>query len=101
ERIIALHDPSTIAAVIVEPLAGSAGVLVPPQGYLERLRAITQRHGILLIFDEVITAFGRLGAATASARFGVEPDILTLAKGISNAAVPCGAVAVHRSVHDT
>lgn len=100
EGILALHDPSTIAAVIVEPLAGSAGVLVPPTGYLERLRAITAQHGILLIFDEVITAFGRLGAATASARFGVDPDILTLAKGISNAAVPCGAVAVHRGVYD-
>ncbi|WP_397474847.1 aspartate aminotransferase family protein [Pusillimonas sp.] len=100
ERIVALHDPSTIAAVIVEPLAGSAGVLVPPAGYLERLRAITSQHGILLIFDEVITAFGRLGAATASACFGVDPDIVTLAKGISNAAVPCGAVAVHRGVHD-
>lgn len=101
ERLIALHDPSTIAAVIVEPLAGSAGVLVPPKGYLEKLRAITERHGILLIFDEVITAFGRLGAATASELFGVTPDLLTLAKGISNAAVPCGAVAVRRSIHDS
>jgi len=101
ERLIALHDPSTIAAVIVEPLAGSAGVLVPPEGYLEKLRDITARHGILLIFDEVITGFGRLGAATASAHFGIAPDLLTLAKGLSNAAVPCGAVAVHRDVHDT
>ena len=100
ERVIALHDASTIAAVIVEPLAGSTGVLVPPLGYLERLREITSRHGILLIFDEVITAFGRLGAATAAERFGVIPDILTLAKGLSNAAVPCGAVAVKREVHD-
>jgi beta-alanine--pyruvate transaminase len=100
ERVIALHDPSTIAAVIVEPLAGSTGVLVPPVGYLERLREITSRHGILLIFDEVITAFGRLGAATAAERFGVTPDILTMAKGLSNAAVPCGGVAVRREVHD-
>ncbi|HUH88208.1 MAG TPA: aspartate aminotransferase family protein [Pusillimonas sp.] len=101
ERLVALHDASTIAAVIVEPLAGSAGVLVPPKGYLETLRAITERHGILLVFDEVITAFGRLGAATASELFGVTPDLLTLAKGISNAAVPCGAVAVHRNIYDS
>ncbi|TFL15263.1 aminotransferase class III-fold pyridoxal phosphate-dependent enzyme [Pusillimonas caeni] len=101
ERLVALHDPSTIAAVIVEPLAGSAGVLVPPEGYLEKLRDVTARHGILLIFDEVITGFGRLGAATASAHFGITPDLITLAKGLSNAAVPCGAVAVHRNVHDT
>src|SRR5690606_16292184 len=101
ERLVALHDPSTIAAVIVEPLAGSAGVLVPPEGHLEKLRDITARHGILLIFDEVITGFGRLGAATASAHFGITPDLLTLAKGLSNAAVPCGAVAVRRDVHDT
>ncbi|MDS1138833.1 aspartate aminotransferase family protein [Pusillimonas sp. SM2304] len=101
ERIIALHDASTIAAVIVEPLAGSTGVLIPPKGYLEKLRAITEKHGILLIFDEVITGFGRLGANTASERFGITPDIITLAKGISNAAVPAGAVAVKRDVHDT
>src|SRR5690606_19727295 len=100
ERIIALHDASTIAAVIVDPLAGSTGVLVPPVGYLERLREITARHGILLIFDEVITAFGRLGAATASGRFGVTPDMITMAKGISNAAIPAGAVAVLRGIHD-
>lgn len=100
ERIIALHDASTIAAVIVEPLAGSTGVLVPPKGYLEKLRAITQKHGILLIFDEVITGFGRLGASTASAYFGVTPDIIAMAKGISNAAIPAGAVAVKREVHD-
>ncbi|MBB6082931.1 beta-alanine--pyruvate transaminase [Castellaniella defragrans] len=100
ESLVALHDASTIAAVIVEPLAGSTGVLVPPRGYLERLRAITQKHGILLIFDEVITGFGRLGAATGSAFFGVTPDLITLAKGISNAAVPAGAVAVSRGVHD-
>ncbi|MCO5106480.1 MAG: aspartate aminotransferase family protein [Burkholderiaceae bacterium] len=100
ERLVALHDPSTIAAVIVEPLAGSTGVLVPPVGYLERLREITRRHGILLIFDEVITAFGRLGAATASGALGVTPDLITLAKGISNGVVPAGAVAVRREVHD-
>jgi beta-alanine--pyruvate transaminase len=101
ERIVTLHDASTIAAVIVEPLAGSTGVLVPPKGYLEKLRAITRKHGILLIFDEVITGFGRLGAATASEYFGVTPDLITLAKGISNASVPAGAVAVNRDVHDT
>lgn len=101
ERIIALHDPSNVAAVIVEPLAGSAGVLVPPVGYLERLREITSKHGILLIFDEVITAFGRLGAATAAERFQVTPDLITMAKAINNAAVPMGAVAVRREVHDT
>ncbi len=101
ERIVALHDASTIAAVIVEPLAGSTGVLVPPKGYLEKLRAITEKHGILLIFDEVITGFGRLGAATASEFFGVTPDLIAMAKGISNAAVPAGAVAVRRGIHDT
>ncbi len=101
ERIVALHDASTIAAVIIEPMAGSTGVLVPPRGYLERLQAICARHGLLLIFDEVITAFGRLGAATASEFFGVTPDLITLAKGINNAAVPMGAVAVNRSIYDT
>ncbi|MFS8934475.1 aspartate aminotransferase family protein [Cupriavidus taiwanensis] len=100
ERILALHDPANVAAVIVEPLAGSAGVLVPPVGYLEKLREITSRHGILLIFDEVITAFGRLGAATAAERFNVTPDLITMAKAINNAAVPMGAVAVRREVHD-
>jgi beta-alanine--pyruvate transaminase len=100
ERIVALHDASTIAAVIVEPLAGSTGVLVPPKGYLERLRAICDRHGILLIFDEVITGFGRLGAATAAEFFNVTPDLLTMAKAINNAAVPMGAVAVDRRIHD-
>ena len=97
---MALHGAETIAAVIVEPLAGSTGVLVPPKGYLERLRAICDRHGILLIFDEVITAFGRLGTATAAERFGVTPDIITLAKGITNAAVPMGAVACRRGIYD-
>jgi len=100
ERLCALHDPSTIAAVIVEPVAGSTGVLVPPQGYLQRLREICTKHGILLIFDEVITAFGRLGKATASELFGVTPDILTMAKAMNNAAIPMSGVAVSRHVHD-
>ena len=101
ERIIALHDASTIAAVIVEPVAGSTGVLIPPQGYLQRLREICTKHGILLIFDEVITGFGRLGKATASEYFGVTPDIITMAKAINNAAVPMGGVAASRTIHDT
>jgi beta-alanine--pyruvate transaminase len=101
ERLVALHGAETIAAVIVEPVAGSTGVLIPPAGYLERLRAICDAHGILLIFDEVITAFGRVGKATAAERFGVTPDIITMAKGLTNAAVPMGAVAVRREVHDT
>ncbi|MFC7332991.1 aspartate aminotransferase family protein [Rhodocista pekingensis] len=100
ERIVALHDPSTIAAVIVEPMAGSTGVLVPPRGYLERLRATCDRHGILLIFDEVITGFGRLGAPFAADRFGVVPDLMTVAKGLTNGAVPMGAVLVSGAVHD-
>ncbi len=100
ERIVALHDPSTIAAVIVEPLAGSTGVLVPPVGYLERLREICTRHGILLIFDEVISGFGRLGSPFAIDRFGVVPDLVCLAKGITNATVPMGAVVTSTTVHD-
>ncbi|HSC62625.1 MAG TPA: aminotransferase class III-fold pyridoxal phosphate-dependent enzyme, partial [Caldimonas sp.] len=100
ERIVTLHDASTIAAVIVEPVAGSTGVLLPPKGYLERLRAICDKHGILLIFDEVITGFGRLGAATAAERFGVTPDLLVLAKGITNAAVPMGATVASTAVYD-
>jgi beta-alanine--pyruvate transaminase len=100
DSIIALHGPETIAAVIVEPMAGSTGVLVPPVGYLERLREITSKHGIVLIFDEVITAFGRVGGATASETLGVIPDIITMAKGLTNAAVPMGAVAVSRHIHD-
>ena len=100
ERIVALHDPSTIAAVIVEPVAGSTGVLIPPQGYLQKLREICTKHGILLIFDEVITGFGRLGKATASEYFGVTPDLLTMAKAINNASIPMGAVAASRTVHD-
>ena len=95
-----LHDASTIAAVIVEPVAGSTGVLVPPVGYLERLREITRKHGILLIFDEVITAFGRLGKGTAAEYFGVEPDIMTLAKGINSGTVPMGAVMVRKGIYD-
>ena len=100
ERLVALHGADTIAAVIVEPLAGSTGVLVPPVGYLQRLREIATRHGILLIFDEVITAFGRLGAATAAQRFGVKPDMIACAKGLTNAAVPMGAVVVDQAIHD-
>jgi beta-alanine--pyruvate transaminase len=100
ERLCALHDPSTIAAVIVEPVAGSAGVLVPPKGYLERLREICTRHGILLIFDEVITGFGRLGKPFASQRFGVEPDLFTTAKGLTNGTVPMGAVFVRDSLYE-
>ena len=100
EAIVALHGAETIAAVIVEPMAGSTGVLVPPIGYLEKLRAITAKHGIVLIFDEVITAFGRVGGATASGSLGVTPDIITMAKGLTNAAVPMGAVAVSRHVYD-
>ena len=101
ERIVALHGAETIAAVIVEPMAGSTGVLIPPLGYLERLREICTKHGIVLIFDEVITAFGRLGGATAAGVLGVTPDIITMAKGLTNAAVPMGAVAVRRAIHDT
>ncbi|OGA05666.1 MAG: omega amino acid--pyruvate aminotransferase [Betaproteobacteria bacterium RIFCSPHIGHO2_12_FULL_69_13] len=100
ERLCALHDPSTIAAVIVEPVAGSAGVLVPPKGYLERLREICTRHGILLIFDEVITGFGRLGKAFGSQHFGVMPDVFTSAKGITNGTVPMGAVFVKDAIYD-
>jgi beta-alanine--pyruvate transaminase len=100
ERLVALHGAETIAAVIVEPVAGSTGVLVPPKGYLQRLREVTRKHGILLIFDEVITGFGRLGAASAAEFFGVTPDLMSLAKGLTNAAVPMGAVAAHARVHD-
>lgn len=101
EAIIALHDPSSIAAVIVEPMIGSAGVFVPPSGYLKKLREITERHGILLILDEVITGFGRLGAANGATFFGVTADLCTMAKGINNAAVPMGAVIAHQKIHDT
>lgn len=99
ERLIALHDPSTIAGVVVEPVAGSAGVLVPPVGYLERLRAICDRHGLLLIFDEVITGFGRTGAAFAADTFKVQPDLMTVAKGITGGMVPMGAVLVDRKIY--
>ncbi|HET9453745.1 MAG TPA: aspartate aminotransferase family protein [Gemmatimonadaceae bacterium] len=101
ETIIARHGGNSIAAVIVEPVAGSTGVLVPPVGYLERLRAICAAHGILLIFDEVITGFGRLGAPFAANYFGVTPDLITVAKGITNAAVPMGAVFARRGIYDT
>ena len=100
ERLCALHDPATIAAVIVEPMAGSTGVLLPPKGYLERLRAICDRHGILLIFDEVITGFGRVGAPFGAQRFGVTPDMIVCAKGITNGVIPMGAVLVKEAIHD-
>jgi len=100
QRLVDLHGAETIAAVIVEPMAGSTGVLIPPVGYLHRLRDICDRHGIILIFDEVITAFGRVGGATAASEWGVTPDIITMAKGLTNAAVPMGAVAVKRELHD-
>jgi len=100
EDLVALHGADSIAAVIVEPLAGSTGVLPPPVGYLEKLRQITTKHGILLIFDEVITGFGRMGTPFASQFLGVTPDIMTMAKGLTNAAVPMGAVAASGMVHD-
>jgi beta-alanine--pyruvate transaminase len=100
ERIVALHDASTIAAVIVEPVAGSTGVILPPKGYLQRLRQICDKHGILLIFDEVITGFGRLGTPFAADYFGVTPDIMTTAKGVSNGVIPMGAVFVKKEIHD-
>jgi len=101
ERLVALHDASTIAAVIVEPVACSTGVLPPPKGYLERLRAICDRHGILLIFDEVITAFGRVGGPSSSEYFGVVPDMMTFAKAVTNGAVPMGGVVAQQSIYDT
>jgi beta-alanine--pyruvate transaminase len=100
ENLVALHGAETIAAVMVEPVAGSTGVLVPPVGYLKRLRDICTKHGILLIFDEVITGFGRLGANFGAERLGVTPDIMTMAKGLTNAAVPMGAVAVKNDIYD-
>jgi beta-alanine--pyruvate transaminase len=100
DRLVALHDASTVAAVIVEPMAGSTGVLPAPKGYLERLRAICDKHGILLIFDEVITGFGRLGAAFAAERYGVIPDMITFAKGVTSGAVPMGGVLVRKHVYD-
>ncbi|OJU17129.1 MAG: aspartate aminotransferase family protein [Sphingomonas sp. 66-10] len=100
ERIVALHGAETIAAVIVEPVAGSTGVLLPPKGYLQRLREIADRHGILVIFDEVITGFGRLGAPFATDYFGVTPDLMTTAKGLTNGVFPMGAVFARRAIHD-
>ncbi len=101
ERIVTLHDASTIAAVIVEPVAGSTGVLIPPADYLKRLRAITKKHGILLIFDEVITGYGRLGTPFGADYFGVVPDIMVTAKGLTNGVIPMGAVMVSAEIHDT
>ena len=99
--LVALHDASNIAAVIVEPMAGSAGVIPPPAGYLKRLREICDQHQILLIFDEVITAFGRVGAATGAEAYGVVPDILNVAKQLTNGAVPMGAVIAKQEIYDT
>src|SRR5690242_17243143 len=100
DRIVALHDASTIAAVIVEPVAASTGVLAPPKGYLERLRAICDKHGVLLIFDEVITGFGRLGHAFAAERYGIVPDMITFAKGVTSGSVPMGGVVVRKGIYD-
>jgi beta-alanine--pyruvate transaminase len=100
ERIVTLHDPSTIAAVIVEPVAGSTGVLIPPKGYLQKLRDITKKHGILLIFDEVITGYGRLGTPFGADYFGITPDIMVTAKGLTNGVIPMGAVLVSAEIHD-
>jgi beta-alanine--pyruvate transaminase len=101
ERLVTFHDPSNIAVVIVEPMAGSAGVLIPPQGYLEKLAATCRKHGIVLIFDEVITGFGRLGTPFAAHYFNITPDLLTCAKAINNAAVPMGAVIAKNEIYDT
>jgi beta-alanine--pyruvate transaminase len=100
ERLVQLHDASNVAAVIVEPIAGSTGVLIPPKGYLERIRQICDRHGVLLVFDEVITGFGRTGSAFAAHTFGVTPDMITCAKALTNAAVPMGAVIVKREIYE-
>jgi beta-alanine--pyruvate transaminase len=100
EGLVALHDASNIAAVIVEPLAGSTGVLLPPRGYLQRLREICDRHGILLIFDEVITGFGRTGSAFAAQEFGVRPDMITLAKGLTNGCIPMGGVLLSKAIYE-
>jgi len=101
ERLVLFHDPSNVAAVIVEPMAGSAGVLIPPQGYLEKIAAICRKHGVVLIFDEVITGFGRLGAPFAAHLFNITPDLLTCAKAINNAAVPMGAVIARNEIYET
>ena len=100
DRLVAFHDPSNIAAVIVEPMAGSAGVLIPPRGYLEKIAATCRKHGIVLIFDEVITGFGRLGTPFAAHYFNITPDLLTCAKAINNAAVPMGAVIARNEIYD-
>lgn len=100
QRLLALHDPATVAALIVEPVQGSTGVIIPPKGYLEKLRSICDKYGILLIFDEVISGFGRLGTAFAADYFGVIPDLICCAKGLTNAAVPMGAVIAKQSIHD-
>jgi len=100
QRLLALHDPATVAALIVEPVQGSTGVIIPPKGYLEKLRSICDKYGILLIFDEVISGFGRLGSAFATDYFGVIPDLICCAKGLTNAAVPMGAVIAKQSIHD-
>ncbi len=101
QRLLALHDPATVAALIVEPVQGSAGVILPPKGYLEKLRAICDKHGIVLIFDEVITGFGRLGSAFAADFFSIKPDIICCAKGLTNASVPMGAVIAKQEIYDT
>ncbi|WP_395007807.1 aspartate aminotransferase family protein [Undibacterium sp.] len=101
QRLLALHDPSTVAAVIVEPIQGSTGVILPPLGYLQKLRETCSKHGILLIFDEVITGFGRLGTAFGADYFGVQPDMIICAKGLTNAAVPMGAVIANTAIYDT
>ncbi len=100
ERILILQDPSTVAAVIIEPVTGSGGVIVPPVGYLERIREICTKHDVLLIFDEVITAFGRLGDSFAANRFNVRPDIITMAKGLTSAVIPMSAVAFDTAIYD-
>ncbi|NOR61290.1 MAG: aminotransferase class III-fold pyridoxal phosphate-dependent enzyme [Rhodobacteraceae bacterium] len=100
EKIVALGDASNIAAVIIEPMAGSTGVLLPPKGYLEKIRAITKKHGILLIFDEVITGFGRLGSSFGATHYGVTPDMMTTAKGLTNGVIPMGAVLATGDIHD-
>ena len=100
EKIVALGDASNIAAVIIEPMAGSTGVLLPPKGYLEKIRAITKKHGILLIFDEVITGFGRLGSSFGATHYGVTPDMMTTAKGLTNGVIPMGAVLASAEIHD-
>ncbi len=100
ERLVTLHDASTIAAVIIEPISGSAGVVLPPHGYLQRIRELCDKHGILLIFDEVITGYGRVGHAFAAQRFGVTPDMITTAKGLTNGCVPMGAVFVSHAIHE-